>query len=144
MATPTLDWTIPQGEDFIISMIYKEGDPTPVPINLAGWSARMDIKAGTTRLATLNSVSIQDVDQTSPGDQTDSVLEISLDSGGGIVINIDRSLTLPPSGILYQQMNLVQPVTSFNYDIFLRNTSNKQKKILRGTITIEGSSTLWQ
>lgn len=144
MATPELDWVLPQGEDFQIEMTYSEGDPTPAPVNLTGFQARMDIKSPSgTRLYTFNSASIADVDPVTVGSQADDAVEIALGSDGSVVVTIDRSLTLPTAGVLYQQMNLSTPVTSFTYDIFLRNATGKQKKILKGTITVEESTTLW-
>lgn len=147
MAAPTLDFVWQQGDDFVISMTYKEGPDAQsvVPVDLTGWSVRMDIKTTSgVRLYTFNSQSIQDTDPLTAGDQSDAVTEAVLGSDGTILITVPRSITLPPTGAIYQQMSSpTNPQTIFDYDIFLRSTTDKQKKILKGKVTIERSITLW-
>lgn len=146
MSAATLNMTWQQGEDLVVSMVYKEGvdEATTSPVNLTGFSVRMDIKnASGVRLYTFNSQSIADVDPIASGDQPDSVTEATLTSLGQINISVSRTLTLPPSGPFYQQLSAPTPQNVFDYDIFLRNTQGLQTKILKGQITLEKSVTLW-
>lgn len=144
------DFTWDQGADLVIALNYKEGATaeTAVLVDLSsGYSVRMDLVVPSTkqRVYTFNSSSITDVDLITPGNQADSIIEGALTSGvggtGNIQITVPRSLTLP-GGVVYDQF--VGGVTTLNYDIFLRNTgTNKQSKVLSGTITINESWTLW-
>lgn len=140
------NFTWPQGEDLSVDLIYKEG-PTAetavvVPLN-TGYEVRMDIVDATEeRIYTFNSAALADADPLTTGAQPDNVVEGVLSSGGSgtpnISITVPRSLTLP-GGAVYENSGSV-----FQYDVFLRNTStNKQVKILKGTITVESSHTLW-
>lgn len=146
MTAPELDVTWQQGEDLVISMVYKEGvtEATTVPVNLSGFSVRMDVRndAGL-KLYTFNSHSLQDWDPLTAGDQPDPTTEAILNESGEIKITVSRALTLPPTGPFYQQLASPTPKSVFDYDIFLRNTQNLQTKILRGKITLEKSVTLW-
>lgn len=149
MTTQNFTWG--QGEDLDIQLKYKEGATaeTAVIVDLStGYELRMDVLASDTkeRLYTFNSASLADVD---PGTATepDNVIEATLTSGAGDTPNIDitipRSLTLP-GGTVYERFAGAPPLTTYLYDIFLRNTvTDKQAKILSGTITVEGSNTLW-
>jgi len=139
------NWTWQEGDDLVMSMIYREGpDGSEVPIDLTGYSLRMDVASVTdgTRIFTFNSDDIvgggTGVDVVGPADN-----EATLGSDGSINIVVPRALTLPGGAVaaLYvgSDTSLVM-----NYDIFLRNPSNLQSKILRGTITVERSYTLWQ
>lgn len=151
MAAPTQNFLWGQGEDLNVVLRYKEGatEETAVTIDLStGYEVRMDIVASDdrARLYTFNSAALADVD---PGAGTvpDNTVETVLTNGAGnepnINITVPRSLTLP-GGPVYERMAGNPPLTTFFYDIFLRNTNtNKQHKILTGTITIEGSYTLW-
>jgi hypothetical protein len=151
--TQTANFVWAQGEDLPVEMIYKEGATvdTAVPVNLStGYTLRMDIVVPSTgeRIYTFNTAALADVD---PGPATvpDNVVEGTLSSGAGgtpnISILVPRSLTLPPSGAIYSKMTGNQGITMFNYDVFLRHVaSDRQAKILKGSITIEGSYTLWQ
>lgn len=141
-----------QGEDLSVALIYKEGPVgSEAVVDLSsGYSVRMDIVVPGTkeRVYTFNSASISDVDPILVGAQPDAVLEGVLTNGAGgtpnINISVPRSLTLPTTGAVYMKMTGSPAITVFNYDIFLRNTaSDKQVKILTGTITIEDSNTLW-
>jgi hypothetical protein len=135
-----------------MDLIYREGpDENNLVIkNLStGYSLRMDIVLPTTktRIYTFNTESLSDVDPGAPV-VPDSVIEGTLSAGSSTTPNISilvpRSLTLPPSGAVYTQMIASPSITLFNYDVFLRNTSaNRQAKILKGTITVEESYTLW-
>lgn len=146
------NFTWPEGEDLKVELIYKEGATaeTAAVVNLAtGYAVRMDIVVPGTneRIYTFNSAAIADVDPIGAGATADSTLEGVLSSGAGgtpnISISVPRALTLP-GGVIYAKYTENPPVTSFNYDIFLRNTAtDKQSKILRGSITIEDSYTLW-
>jgi len=147
----TANFTWGQGEDLSVALIYKEGATgSEAVVDLSsGYSLRMDIVVPTTkeRVYTFNTAAIPDVDPITSGAQADSVIEGVLSSGAGgtpnITVSVPRSLTLP-GGAVYTKYTENPPVTAYNYDIFLRNTvSDKQVKILTGTITIEDSNTLW-
>lgn len=147
MSAPTLNLTWQQGEDLAIAMVYNEGINvnTVAPVDLTGYSVRMDIKTDTgLRLYTFNSLSLPDVDPIASGDQPDPVTEATLNSVGEINIVVSRALSLPPAGPFYQQLSSpTAPKDTFYYDIFLRNTQELQTKILKGQILIEKSVTLW-
>lgn len=140
-----------QGDDLTVSLIYREG-PTgsEMPVNLTGYSVRMDIVAGTQRIFTFNSASIADVDPDIAGAQPDSQIDATVGTDGTIKFAVPRSLTLP-GGVIYDRMNLATPVLLYNYDVFLRNNTGvsgaipqgTQRKILTGTITVQRSYTLW-
>lgn len=140
-----------QGEDLPVALIYKEGTVgNEVVIDLSsGFEVRMDIVIPATkeRVYTFNTAALADVDPITPSAQPDNTIEGALSSGSGgsanITIQVPRSLTLP-GGSVYAKMTGTPAVMVYNYDIFLRNTvSNKQVKILTGTITVEESNTLW-
>jgi len=138
MSVPTQAYTWNQGEDLTISLIYKEG-PTgaEAPVDLTGWKLRMDVVDSSGRIFTFNSDDIAEsgVDTVGPSDN-----EAVLGSDGSISITVPRSLTLS-GGPIYARMQTGNSV--FNYDIFLRNTANKQWPILRGTIQVLESYTQW-
>lgn len=127
---PTLDLVWQQGEDGEIDMVYKING---TPVDLTGYKVRMDIKASgdDTVLLTLNSTGAD------TGGETASGNEVTLNSSGEIFILVPRSASLP-SGQLFENID-----EALNYDVFLRDASTKQKKILEGTVTIESSVTLW-
>jgi hypothetical protein len=148
----TANFIWPQGEDLDIKLIYKEGPVgSEIVVDLSsGYSLRMDIAVPATkeRVYTFNTAAIADVDPIASGSQPDNVIEGVLSSGAGatpnITISIPRSLTLPATGAVYLKMTDVSPVLVFSYDVFLRHiASDKQTKILQGTITVEESQTLW-
>lgn len=152
----TQSFTWDQGADLVVQLIYKEGADvgSALAVDLSsGYAVRMDIVVPGTgeRVYTFNSATIADVDPILVGSQADSVVEGTLTSGAGgtpnISITVPRSLTLPnngSNGVIYTKMTGVPPITVFNYDVFLRNTtSNLQAKVLTGTVTISGSYTLW-
>jgi len=142
MAIATYNWTWQEGEDLVMSFIYKEGPKgSEVPIDLTGYTVRMDLVSGVNRIYTFNSDDIPDVDSSTPGDQDDPVIEAGVGSDGSITIVVPRSLTLSGGAVT----SLFQGTDSLvlNYDIFLRNPSNLQSKILRGTVTVERSYTKW-
>lgn len=138
MPVPTYNYTWGQGEDLIISLIYKTGPVgLETPVDLTGYSLRMDVADSTGRLFTFNSDDIDEpaADVVGPADN-----EATLGADGSINIVVPRSLTLP-GGAVYD--NIVAENNVFFYDIFLRDTFDKQRKILRGQITVEPSYTLW-
>lgn len=138
------NYTWEQGEDLVLSMLYKQGPVgAEVPVDLTGYQLRMDIvtPAGE-RKYTFNSDAIIDVDPTTPELEGDTEEEAVLGADGSIAITIPRTLTLP-GGEVYDDITATPPVNTFNYDVFLRDPSDKQKKILKGTITVEKSVTLW-
>lgn len=147
----TANFTWGQGEDLTVALIYKEGPVgNEVVVDLSsGYEVRMDIVVPATkqRVYTFNTAALDDVDSETPGDQPDAVVEGTLGSGSGgsanINISVPRSLTLP-GGAVFTLFDGNPGVSVFGYDIFLRNTvSDKQVKILTGTITVEASNTLW-
>lgn len=147
----TVNLTWAQGDDLPFALRYREGpEGSEVVVDLStGFAVRMDIVVPGTkeRVYTFNTATIADVDPIQVGDQPDSTVEGVLSDGAGGSANIEfavpRSLTLP-GGSVYAKMTAGTPIKVFAYDIFLRNTTtNKQSKILTGTITIEESNTLW-
>lgn len=147
----TANFTWGQGEDLTIALIYKEGTAgSEAVIDLSsGYELRMDIVVPSTkeRVTTFNSAELTDVDPILVGAQADVTVESLLSSGSGaspnILISVPRILTLPGGGI-YSKMTATPSIHVFAYDIFLRNTvSDKQVKILTGTVTVEESNTLW-
>lgn len=143
--TNTRDYPWPQGEDLEITMVYKTGETkeTVTPKNLTGYSLRMDIcihgaDPATSRLVTFNS---SDDAGSAPVDQPGtSDNEVTLGTDGTIYILAPRSLTLP-GGAIYEKVKT--GFLHFDYDVFLRNPDGRQKKILKGKLTVEPSSTLW-
>jgi hypothetical protein len=147
----TVNFTWAQGEDLPVALRYREGpDGSEVVVDLTtGFAVRMDIVVPATkeRVYTFNTEAIADVDPITVGAQADSVVEGVLSDGAGGSANIEfavpRTITLP-GGTVYAKMTATPAVKVFGYDIFLRNkTTDKQSKILTGTITIEDSNTLW-
>lgn len=146
----TQNFTWDQGSDLKVQLIYKEGADalSAVAIDLStGYAVRMDLVSPTTKeiIYTFNSADITDVDPITPSDQPDTTLEGTLTSGAGgtpnISITVPRAITLP-GGVVYDQMQA--GTVLFNYDLFLRNTNtNTQVKILKGTVTVTESYTLW-
>lgn len=141
-ATKNLEWA--QGEDFLISMTYKSGPVgAAVAPDLTTYSFRMDIVAPDGKvLSVLNDDNIVDADLYTAGNQTDDNYEVTMSSDGEIRIELARDLTLP-GGVFYRYITANPPVSTFSYDMFLRDFDGKQKKIMKGTITIERSVTHW-
>jgi len=139
----TQNYAWEQGEDAEVNLIYKEKatpEATALPVDLTGYSVRMDISKASdgTRVWTFNS---SDNAGASPIDEVGSAdNEAVLNSSGEISISIPRSLTLPGGAIATA---VTAGVLVFKYDLFLRSPSNKQKKLLTGQITINPSTTLW-
>lgn len=131
---PSYDYDWEQGADLVFTMTYAVGadEDSADPVDLTDYSIRMDISDGTSRIYSFNSD-----DLTSPVDNID---EATLGSDGSINIVIDRSLTLT-GGAVFTAMAAGKTV--FFYDVFLRDGDSKQKKILKGTITVNKSYTLW-
>jgi hypothetical protein len=127
---PTQDLVWQQGEDGEIDMVYKING---TPVDLTGYLVRMDVTAqgSSTVLFTFNS------ETADTGGETESGDEATVNDQGEIYIVVPRSASLS-GGQLFNYLD-----TALDYDVFLRNTSNKQKKILKGTITIQKSVTLW-
>lgn len=145
------DFTWEQGEDLEVAILYKTGtsEANAVPRDLTGYSVRMDIRATDvlgTRVYTFNSDDITDPDLDGAGDETetDTIREVEpLGSDGMIRILVPRSLTVQGGPIYELMSDPLNPVSIFAYDIFLRDTDDKQSKILFGTITVNRSVTLW-
>jgi hypothetical protein len=138
LAVGTYNYTWEQGDDLPVQIIYNEGE-TPTPVDLTtDYAVRMDIRVATVTGAlvyTFNSVDIEELDP------QDTTLEVTLGATGEINIVVPRALTLI-GGAVYDQILLNQNV--FFYDIFLRKIStDRQSKILQGTITVNRSATHW-
>jgi hypothetical protein len=125
---PHYDFRWQQGEDGEIYIIYKFGLP-PAPIDLTGYSLRMDIKAAGTvgPVYTVNSAD----------DDAETEDEVTLGEDGLIEILVPRVASLPGGPLA----NKIEQTLTF--DIFLRNPENRQKKILTGTVYFDPSNTLW-
>lgn len=138
------DYTWQQGEDLLISLVYKLGPSgSEAPVDLTSYKLRMDIAGPQGDIITvLNDESITDTDPFTAGNQSDTSYEVTLGAAGQISINLSRSLTLPGSRI-YSYVNANPEQKDFAYDIFLRDAADKQRKILQGTITVEKSVTKW-
>lgn len=133
-----------QGEDFLISLVYKSG-PTgsAEPVDLTQYSFRMDIVAPDGKvLSVLNDKAIADTDPYTDGAQADDTFEVVLGADGEIRVELSRALTLP-GGAFYKYITANPVVKVFSYDMFLRDYDNNQKKVMAGTITIERSVTHW-
>lgn len=134
--THSVNFKWPQGEDLNIQLIYKEGSSSASakPLSLKDThSLRMDIVSLT------GTVLYSFVSSEHPN---------SLGSGQSgqpnINIFLPRQLTLP-GGAIHAEFTQNPSIAAFNYDMFLRNNqANKQYKIMRGQLSIEKSSTLWQ
>lgn len=128
MSIPSHNYVLQQGEDSVLEIVYKSGDPLAAA-DLTGYSVRMDVNTpdGVVPVFTFNS------------DDSDALTEDEavLGTEGEITITVDRSITLP-EGELFDHIGTALP-----FDLFLRNSLNKQKKILKGTLTFEPSETLW-
>jgi hypothetical protein len=132
MAVLTYNWTWQQGEDLIMSLVYKAGPAgAEAPVDLTGYSVRMDLAHAGAVVHTFNSA---DLDP-----ETED--EATLGSDGTIQIVVDRALTLT-GGTIEPLIPASGPLV-LTYDMFLRSPSNRQTKILRGTITVESSITQW-
>ena len=140
----TYDFVWSQGEDVTISLTYKSGPSgAEVPVDLTLYSLRMDVAGPNGAILTvLNDKAIADADPFTAGSQPDNAYEVTLGSAGQITINLYRTLTMPGTKI-NSYINANPATTEFPYDIFLRDSSNKQKKILSGKITVEKSVTKW-
>ena len=125
---PNYDFRWQQGEDGEIFITYKYGSPAE-PLNLTGYSLRMDIKSPEV-VGSLYTINSDDDD-----DETDD--EVTLGTKGEIAILLPRTASLPGGPLA----NRIQQTLTF--DIFLRNPENRQKKILTGTIYFDPSNTLW-
>ena len=139
MAIPTYDTVWQEGEDGNISIIYKLNG---TPVNLTGYKLRMDVRAAPVAPATVGAIlytfNSDDIVETPPVDVTGSTdNEATQGSAGQINIVVPRATSLA-SGPFVTHIGEALP-----YDIFLRDTSNKQRKILKGTIIIEPSITKW-
>lgn len=133
-----------QGADLEILMLYKKGPvDNALPVNLTGYSVRMDIVGQSgQRLYTFNSEELDDVNnETAPVPDTN--MEFFLGPEGQIKLIVPRRITLP-GGELYSSLTANPPQLSFNYDIFLRDAGDMQRKILKGQIIFEKSYTLWK
>lgn len=142
--TATHDVVWEQGEDFMMHLVYKEND---TPVDLTDYEVRMDIAPATPANA-LPILSLNSADFTGTGEgdvpldaEGGGDNEVTTDTEGNIFITVGRNVTLP-TGIIGTRLNIG---TKFVYDIFVRDTTtNRQKKLAKGGITVNRSVTLWQ
>lgn len=131
-----------QGSDLIMVVNYSDANG---PVDLAGYSARMDIAPiirGVPQgsVLALNSADFEGSSLDLPG-ETDN--EITLTNDGMIQILVSRKFSLP-GGPLAEFIDPLPPKTlEFAYDVFLRNTAGSQSKILEGKIVMKKSITKW-
>lgn len=130
-----------QGEDFTMHLVYKENDTA---VDLTGYAVRMDIAPDKTPgvVLTLNSEDVTASDSEGNPLDTEGTAdnEITVDAEGNIDIFISRFVTLP-GGVIG---NRLAAGNKFVYDLFVRDTaSNRQKKLAKGSITVNKSVTLW-
>lgn len=138
------NWTWQQGDDLVMSLVYKEGpEGATVAKDLTGHQLRMDIVKDGALIYVFNSNDIGgNMDAVGNADN-----EAALNANGElgtIKITVPRSLTLPGGKVHSLLMAEDGDEVDLNYDIFLRDTTGKQHKFLKGTITVEASYTLWQ
>ena len=140
----SIDYEWEQGDDLTITLVYKSGpEGATVPVDLTAYKFRMDIVAPDGKVVSvLNDETIADTDPFLAGSQADTTYEVTMDASGNIVITLPRTLTLPGGG-LYNYITANPNQNVFSYDMFLRNATNKQTKILEGSITINKSVTMW-
>lgn len=144
MAQPyNLDWD--EGSDLNIAIVYKTGPSgAEVVVDLSTYKLRMDITSPDGKVLTvLNDEAIADTDMFTAGSQADTSYEVTLGTVGEISIALSRNLTLP-GGSFYRYTSANPAITAFEYDIFLRDISGKQKKIVYGVINVVKSVTKWQ
>ncbi len=142
VATQDYEWG--QGEDLTISLVYKSGPAgAAVPVDMTNYAFRMDIVGPNGKaLTVLNDEAITDTDPFTAGNQGDTNYEVTLGNAGQITISLARNLTLP-GGAFYPYLNANPSQVEFNYDMFLRDATNKQRKIMAGTIVVSKSYTRW-
>lgn len=140
----TYNYSWEQGSDLVIALVYKAGpEGSAVPVNLTNYSFRMDIVAPNKKVLTvLNDKLINDTDPFTSGNQSDSNYEVTLGNDGSIQITLSRALTLP-GGVFYKYLNAQDEINSFKYDMFLRDSTGYQRKVMEGNITLNKSVTMW-
>lgn len=149
MTVPIQNFEWEQGEDLEIAILYGTGPDTTnmTPKDLTGYSVRMDIRATDVlgeRVYTFNSTDLADLDGSGPESIDDTTKEITPPGSDGIIrIVVPRSLTVQGGPIYDLMTDPLNPVSVFQYDIFLRDTADKQAKIMKGNITVNRSVTLW-
>lgn len=130
MAIPTHDFVWQQGEDGIISIVYKDSNNNP--IDLTGASLRMDVASQGNPATVLYTFNSEDLT-----DPVDTNKEATLGGTAGTInIVVPRSVTLT-GGALFSSIG-----QALSFDIFLRQGST-QKKLLTGSISIQPSVTKW-
>lgn len=135
-----------QGEDLIIEVIYKVND-VAVEMTMESHAVRMDIAPKPAPpvptgppIFSFNSDDLDDspLDEEGPDDNEVTFPE---SKPGAIHIKVPRALTLPGGAI----GESLETTRAYEYDLFIRDKiSNLNRKLLRGTITINPSVTHWQ
>lgn len=128
------NFTWNQGEDLEISVTYKIDN---VPVDLTGYQVRMDIAktGGSNPIASVHTFNTDDQDP-----ETED--EIVVDSSGNILITVPRSLTLEAGAVYPDILNATE--AKYNYDLFVRDNNDKQRKLMQGEITVKRSVTKWK
>lgn len=130
-AIQNFEWN--QGEDLEISVTYRlEG----IPVDLTGHQVRMDIsRVGASEpVASVHTFNTDDQDAATED-------EVIVSSDGTILISVPRSLTLDGGAIFSDILSATE--AKYNYDLFVRDTNNKQRKLLMGEIVVKRSITRW-
>jgi len=108
MAAATRDLTIDKGTYYQKSFIYQ--DDTRTPINLTGYTARMQCRK------TYNS--------------TSTILDLTTENGGLEIVALEGKITI----IITDTFTTTITETKGVYDLELIDSSSKPTKFLRGTI----------
>lgn len=133
VAQQNFEWN--QGEDLTIFVTYKlDGEP----VDLTGYTARMDIAALMGNPGPIASLYTFNTDDNDP--ETED--EIVVGSDGTINITVPRSLTLGDGVIAEAVSNTTS--SKYKYDLFLRDLDDRQRKVLEGEITVKRSVTKWE
>lgn len=128
-----------QGEDLILNVKYLV---ETVPQDMTAYDVRMDIAKLENNIPSASIFAFNSTDI--PNEPLDAVgtsdNEITTDINGNINIVVSRALTLG-AGVIAASL---PQTNTFIYDIFIRKIStNTQKKLLSGTITVNRSITQW-
>lgn len=130
------DFTWQQGEDVTLKFWYKtKVNGVLTPQNLIGYKLRMDItgQAGNLVYVVIN-YATDDSSLTTLGAASNEVI-LGVDGLISIIIPHTASLTNGPLANKIGEL--------LGYDMMLRDTEGRQKKILQGTVVLEASQTKW-
>jgi hypothetical protein len=112
MPAAKLKLKIDQGSDFVKSLTWKAGDPTPVPVDITGFTARMQLRQTVTSSTVL--------------------LELTTENGGitlgGVLGTINIAATAVQTAALTQK--------SAVYDLEMVYPGGAVRRLIEGTVTI--------